>query len=606
MTIKRKLVVLLSVLFLVIVASIVLSGYYVNKLVENSREIVKDNYKSLLYTTHMNESLDSILMNLEKEVDYKKSYASLNGIFALQNNNATEPGEATLNDDLFHFIVALDDNRQKDSLSSAKKDVFKAKNVLTLIFDLNAKSVEKRNENTGTAADEAILYSTVFFIVAMLVTLVYIFQIPKYLIKPIQEITKRIQAISNRNYDVSVDENRFDEFKEMAIAFNSMAQRLRNFEKSNTAKLVMERNRLNAIVDQFDAPILGFSETRDILFVNKIMLDMLQLKKDQIIDKNIESVAKTNDLLQLLVGENKTINAPQLLTIILNQKERLFSKRMIITETDLPDRMVPSRDSFILLNDVTDFIQKDSRKTQFMATLSHELKTPVAAIELSTDLLSSDRVGNLNTEQKKYVRKIIEQASRIRRMVNEVLDISKIEAGNIDFDLEYIKVETLIEQAVETVIVFLENKKIKIVKDIEHPLPKIKVDAHKLLWALNNFLTNAIRYTPEAGKIHISASKKRFENGSEKIRIEVTNFGKGISSGNQKRIFEKYVRLNDSEKGGTGLGLAISKEFVEAMGGTIGVESIEGAYARFWIEFLNDGKSLIKKKTFPIDANKDK
>lgn len=591
MTIKRKLVVLLSVLFLVIVSSIALSGFYVNKLVENSREIVKDNYKSLLYATRMQKSLDQILLNIENSKSNEDNYAALEHTFLLQESNATESGETTLNDHLFLILKNYKNHVQTNDLAMAKKDVFKAKETLNLIFDLNAKSVEKRNDRTGNAADDAILYSSIIFIVAVLVTLIYIFQIPKYIINPIKQISSRMQAISNRNYDVSVDEDRVDEFKEMAVAFNSMALRLRNFEKSNTAKLVMERNRLDAIVDQFDAPILGYSEEKEIIFVNKIMLDILQLKEEHIIDRNIVDVSKSNDLLQLLIGENPNHNTPQMLTIILNQNERLFSKRTIITETELPNRALPSRDSIIILNDVTDFIQKDSRKTQFMATLSHELKTPVAAIELSTDLLSSDKVGHLNKEQTDYVTKIAEQASRIRHMVNEVLDISKIESGTIDFDLESVQVSSVVEQAIETVFPFLENKEITIEKHVEKSLPDIKADAHKLIWAVNNFLTNAIRYTEQKGNIKISAFIHKTKNDINEIRIEVTDFGKGISEEHQKRIFEKYVRLNSSEKGGTGLGLAISKEFVEAMGGKIGVKSAKDEGATFWISFeTNCGK----------------
>lgn len=585
MTIKRKLIVSLTVLFLVIVASIALSGYYVNRLVENSREIVKDNYKSLLYTTEMNQSLDALLEKLVTNESNAAIQIDLQKSLNLQLSNATEPGEATLNETLKKHIDNFSSSIENNNKVNAEREIFKAKEVLTVIFDLNAKSVERRNENAGNAADDAILYSTMFFIISMLVTLIYIFQTPQYIIKPIKEITNQMQAISKGNYDVSVAENREDEFNEMAIAFNSMATRLRNFEKSNTAQLMMERNRLNAIVDQFDAPILGLSEENRVLFINKIMLDIIQLKKENIISKDIETIAKNNDLLHLLTSKNTAENTPELLTVILDKKEHLFSKRTIITKTEMPDRVEAVRDKFIILNDVTDFIQKDSRKTQFMATLSHELKTPVAAIELSTDLLCSDRVGELNVEQKQYVKKIMEQASRIRYMVNEVLDISKIEAGNIDFQLENVKIKDVIEQAIDTVIPFLDDKQIQIDSNVDLALPEIKVDAHKLLWALNNFLTNAIRYTDKNGKIGIAALKKTEQNDLEKIYIEVTDYGKGIGPENQKRIFEKYVRLNSSEKGGTGLGLAISKEFVEAMGGNIGVRSTEGEKTTFWMSF---------------------
>lgn len=155
------------------------------------------------------------------------------------------------------------------------------------------------------------------------------------------------------------------------------------------------------------------------------------------------------------------------------------------------------------MDDVTDFIQKDVRKTQFMANLSHELKTPVAAIEMSTDLLSSLKVGQLNQEQQGYVDKINEQTSRIRRMVNEILDLSKIEAGTIDFDMETIGVGILVEEAIQTVQPFLNYGNIRIEKRVEENIPLVKVDSHKVLWTLNNFLTNAIRYTRTGGAITV-------------------------------------------------------------------------------------------------------
>jgi signal transduction histidine kinase len=331
-------------------------------------------------------------------------------------------------------------------------------------------------------------------------------------------------------------------------------------------------------VEQFDIPILGISEKNNILFANDRMLQVLERRKENVIGHDVGSLAKANDLLRLLVRAESPDDDRQLFRVVLNGNERLFSKRTIVIDTELPDSTQLSHDRFIIMDDVTDFIQKDVRKTQFMATLSHELKTPVAAIEMSTDLLSSLKVGHLNEEQKGYVDKINEQTSRIRRMVNEILDLSKIEAGTIDFDMEPIGVGTLVEEAIQTVQPFLAYENIRIEKQVEENIPPIKVDSHKVLWTLNNFLTNAIRYTPKQGAITVSAFSR---NGM--VHIEVSDKGPGIKAKDQQRIFEKYVRLNKNEKGGTGLGLAISKEFIEAMGGEIGVRSHENEGATFWI-----------------------
>ena len=586
MTLKKKLILLLSVLFMVIITSIGLSGYFVNRLAENSREIVNDNYRSLVYVQEMQQILDQVLMKINSSASFNQEINHFKTVLDQQSANITETGEATLTDKLNLYYQDIQQHLNPSDLTAPpanntaiRQSIFEAKNSLNTIFKLNEKAVEMRNQKAAKAADDAILFSSLFALTAILVTIFYIFQIPNYLVKPIQEITRQMQAISNRNYKVSVNKNRKDEFREMAVVFNKMAHRLETFEAGNMNKLMTERNRLNAVVEQFDIPILGISESNKVLFANDRMLRIIEQKKESIQGKNLMQLCANNDLLKLLTENNSPENERQLIRIILEGNERLFSKRMITTDTVIPNKNYLTHDRLIILNDVTDFIQKDVMKTQFMATLSHELKTPVAAIEMSTDLLFSKKVGNLNEEQQEYVTKINDQASRIRRMVNEVLELSKIESGTIDFDLENVEVSFLVQEAIETIKPFLNHKNITIETQISDNLPPINVDSHKVLWTLNNFLTNAIRYTPNDGTIKVVAF---FKNKS--IGIEVTDNGPGINIRDQKRIFEKYVRINKNEKGGTGLGLAISKEFIEAMGGSIGVRSEENKGATFWVK----------------------
>ncbi|GGE26382.1 PAS domain-containing sensor histidine kinase [Psychroflexus planctonicus] len=564
-----------------IISSIGLSGYYVNRLVQNSEEIVKDNYRTLLYIEQMQEDLDEIIFNINNKNKTLEALQDYESVLKKQEANITENGEATLTEQLRVGYTKIKAHLEESNADANLifKDIYSTKKYLNKIFNLNQIAVKDRNERAKKAADDAVLYSSLFALTAILVTLFYIFKIPEYLVKPIKGISKQFQEISERNYNVSLDESRNDEFKEMALSFNKMTKRLQKFEQSNLAQLMIERNRLNAVVEQFDIPILGFSEKNQILFANDRMLEVLQVKKENIIGKNINEIVSNNDLLNLLLNQENSNNERQLLRIIVENKERLFSKRIMTTDTEISNSDSLAHDSIIILDDVTDFIQKDVRKTQFMATLSHELKTPVAAIEMSTDLLTSIKVGKLNDEQKEYVDKINDQTRHIRRMINEVLDLSKIESGIIDFELENTEVNLLIEEALQTVQPFLKNKNIRISTEIQEQLPIVKVDNHKVLWTINNFLTNAIRYTPDKGKIDLSASLKDGE-----IHIEVTDHGQGIDKENQKRIFEKYVRLNKNEKGGTGLGLAISKEFIEAMDGKIGVHSEIGKGSTFWIK----------------------
>ena len=184
----------------------------------------------------------------------------------------------------------------------------------------------------------------------------------------------------------------------------------------------------------------------------------------------------------------------------------------------------------------------------------------------------------MNEEQLNLLQTIDNNNERIKRTINEILDISKIESGTIDVYKEPYDTENLIDTAIDGVALFVKDKDLKIKKDIKGLHSLINVDAHKLVWILNNFLTNAIRYAPLGSDIKVSAE---MNNGY--VKISVADRGKGIEFKDQQKLFKKFTQL-ERRKEGTGLGLAISKEFIEAMGGKIGLKSEVGTGSEFWVE----------------------
>jgi signal transduction histidine kinase len=264
-----------------------------------------------------------------------------------------------------------------------------------------------------------------------------------------------------------------------------------------------------------------------------------------------------------------------------NDQQKLFAKQLV----DVVDE--PTGESrrvlighVVMLTDITEFAERDEAKTHFMATLSHELKTPTAAIQMSAGLLQNTKIGALNEEQASLLTTIRENNERMQHIIREILDLSKIESGAIDVSRVAVDPVQLIDKAIEGIKLFLNDKHLQIEKIIASPLGLVRVDPHKTVWVLNNFLTNAIRYAPENSHIIIGAQQ---DNGQ--IKIKVQDQGPGISISNQQRIFEKFSRIQDEQSEGTGLGLAISKEFVKAMYGQIGVQSEEGQGSIFWISF---------------------
>ena len=306
------------------------------------------------------------------------------------------------------------------------------------------------------------------------------------------------------------------------------------------------------------------------LFANQQALQLLNLKEQDIISQNQEEIKRRNDLFRFLINEQNSIP----FKIVVDGKENYFTKEII----ELSHENQKSGQVIVLKN-ITPFKELDVAKTNFIATVSHELKTPLASSDFSLKLLEDERVGSLTSEQKDLVQSLKEDNKRLLRILSELLDLSQVESGKIELNLQQIQADILVRRAVESVQNVAKEKNISIKKEIAENLPTLKADADKTVWVLNNFLTNAIRYSPTDAKIIVDIARK---DGA--VQFGVKDFGKGIAPEYRDKIFDRYFRIPGTKEG-TGLGLAICKEFIEAQGGKIWVESEVGSGSRFSFSF---------------------
>jgi signal transduction histidine kinase len=231
----------------------------------------------------------------------------------------------------------------------------------------------------------------------------------------------------------------------------------------------------------------------------------------------------------------------------------------------------------ITLKDITTFKELDISKTNLLATISHELKTPISSIKMSTKLINNDRVGKLNSEQTELVNNIDEDVNRLLRITGELLNMTQIESGNIQLKIQKVPPKQIVEEALKAVLVQAEQKNIQLLADCPDNSPPVNADADKTSWVLINLLTNAIKYTPKHGQIIIKAAAQ-----NNQVRFSVQDFGPGIDEKFLSRIFDRYFKVPGGvEKSSTGLGLAISKEFIDAQGGQIQVISEYGQGSTF-------------------------
>jgi two-component system sensor histidine kinase BarA len=220
-------------------------------------------------------------------------------------------------------------------------------------------------------------------------------------------------------------------------------------------------------------------------------------------------------------------------------------------------------------------------KSEFLANVSHELRTPLNSILGFADLLR-DATGAADTKTARYANNILQSGKHLLDLINDLLDLAKIEAGKMQIRSEPLSLADLLEGLTNIIKPLAESKQLTLSADVAADVPIIQTDPGKLQQVLYNFLSNAIKFSPSGGRIELAAVREEDDH----VRISVTDFGPGIPSDKQQLIFEKFRQIDASvtrTHGGTGLGLAISKELTSLLGGSIGVRSTPGQGATFWI-----------------------
>lgn len=570
MKLKNKISLALVFLFSAIIGITVLSWYYIESLSRDAENVLKNNYESIEFTKRIIDACDSI------DIDRARALSSIEVSIKLQENNITEIGEKELTSHLRRTFETV-----RDGLDTSGELILMRRYALEL-QTLNMDAIKVKNAITMETGDKVSRYILMIAGIVSIIAFTFILNFPGYIANPIESLTTSIKAIADKNYEERLHFDRSDEFGELSEAFNQMAEKLDEYEHSNLAHILFEKKRIETVINTMTDPVIGLDEKKTVVFVNQRALEMLSVTQEQISGRYAPDVAVDNDLFRTLIRPAVNGTAADLIKVVIDGRENYFSKENIsISYLPTGESENISVGSVILLKNVTPYKERDLAKTNFIATISHELKTPIASLQLGIKLLSDNRVGKLNEEQLNIIRTINDETARLAKITNELLDLSQAETGNIKLNIEKVDVADIIQYALESVKFHAERKKVSLESIVAPSLPAVKADRDKTTWVLVNFLTNAIRYSPENGIVTLSCMQQ-----GENLVFSVRDAGPGIETKYISRLFEKYFQVPGSLSG-TGLGLAISKEFIEAQGGKIGVESEIGKGSTFRFELFN-------------------
>lgn len=567
MKIKTKLTLGVGLLFLLIILLGLVGAKYINELKSDSENILVANYNSLEYSRNMLVALD----DRTAEAEHKFEINLQN-----QEKNVTEIGEEQTTSDIRIKYTSYKESNSDSALESAiRKDIFR-------LMDMNMQAIQLKSEVAKATAEKAVFWIVVTGTLCFLIAFVLLVNLPSNIADPIKELTESIQQIAAKNYAERVHFESHGEFGQLAKSFNTMAAKLEEYNSSNLAKLMMEKKRIETLINSMHDPVIGLDEKLRVIFVNEEAVKISGLSQNDLIGKLAPELSVSNDLIRTLIKNiinDAEINSQKEppIKIFAENKESYFEKEILhISVTPTGEKNAKLVGHVIFLRNVTSHKELDFAKTNFIATVSHEFKTPISSIKMSLQLLENEQIGKLNDEQKNLVESIKDDASRLLKITGELLNMTQVESGNIQLSILPTDPKEILMYAMNATKTQADQKQIVFETDFSDNIPKVLVDNEKTAWVLTNLISNAIRYSYDNSTINLAIWQT--EDG---VQISVRDIGQGIAPKYKDKIFERYFRVPGAKEGGTGLGLAISKEFIEAQGGQIKVDSEFGAGSTF-------------------------
>lgn len=568
MKIKVKLTLGIGLLFILIVLMMVLSIVKVRTLSADTKNILVANYNSLEYCRLMTKSLDEVRKS-------KGALSKFHEHLQKQRRNITEPGESELTETLTEHFVAFRKNPSDSTLPEL------IRSDLNAIMRINMSAIQRKSEMAINTSENAILWLSLTGVFCFLTAFILLLNLPGSIANPIKELTNSIKQIAQKNYTERVHFESHDEFGELAASFNTMAQKLEEYNTSNLAKLMMEKKRIETLINNMHDPVIGLDENMRVIFANEEALKITGQRKEDIIDKPAQELSVTNDLIRSLIKNlvSKQVEEKKPVKIYANGKESYFEKETLdISFVPTGEKENKLVGHVIILRNVTSYKELDFAKTNFIATVSHEFKTPISSIKMSLQILEDGQTGKINEEQKHLLDSIKEDANRLLKITGELLNMTQVESGNVQLSMIPSVPKEIVQYAISANKIQAEQKNIKLEVLCPETLPRVLADSEKTAWVLTNLISNAIRYSYENSTVFVKVS----EAGNQ-VEFSIKDTGQGIAPEYKDKIFDRYFRVPGTKKEGTGLGLAISKEFIQAQGGKISVETDFGAGSEFTV-----------------------
>jgi NtrC-family two-component system sensor histidine kinase KinB len=418
-------------------------------------------------------------------------------------------------------------------------------------------------------------------LVALACSALVAMRLARSILGPIRELTRGVEAIRDDDLAHRVRVDRTDELGRLAEGYNRMAERLSDYRNSSLGEVLLAKATLESTLAVLPDAVIVVDPDGRVVARNALAQAVLQAKGGADVD-HIHELPLPAEVLrsvdEILRGERAAVrpDLSQALTVSANGR----SLRMLASVTPIPEFLPRRRGAVLVLADVTDFARLDGLRSELVAVASHELKTPLTSLRMSL-LLLREGSGDLTARQGEILAAGVGAAEELAGTIDELLDLTRIEAGQLRLQRDRVDLGALIEQATGALRPRFEDAAIRLnVIHDDAPRAVVRGDGARLRIVFANLLDNALKYTPAGGEVvvHLSSPQNAAANDQHLLQIAVTDTGPGVPAEHRQRVFEKFFRVEhhrgEEAEGvrGAGIGLYLCRQIIEAHGGSIRCE----------------------------------
>jgi len=600
-TLRKKILIGYAIALVLMAVVVVWGVVSLRTLGSASDAILRENYKSILAAENMINAIERqdsaallVILGYQDEglEQYRENETQFLQWLGRARDNITISGEEktveSIETGYSAYLIAFsqlerglvqDPSQAADFYHETVLPAFKnVRDACAELRQLNQETMFGASERARDVSERSRWSMVVIGIGAVGTGLAFSLVLSTLLVRPLRRIMSAAQKVSEGDYEATVTTRTADELGRLAAEFNAMVRKLKAYNDLNVRQIVEEKGKSEAIIRSIDDGIVVVDSDGKVIDMNPTASRTLQIEERSWEDKHFLEVVKSEELFQYVKQAVESGEPPRI-----EEGQNVFTVAKGATERHFQFSITPVRAKtgsmvgvVLLLRDVTKLRELDRLKSEFVMSASHELRTPLTSIGMSVSLLQETAMKKLTEKERELLQAAHEELERIKALVNDLLDLSKIESGKVVLAFDSTPVSLLCDKAIAALKVQAEEKGVQVTSAVPEGLPDVKADANKIAWVLTNLIANSLRYTDRGGSVHLAAEKI----GSQ-VHVAVADTGAGIPYEYQSRIFDKFVQVKGQSGGGTGLGLAICKEIVRAHGGTIWVDSEPGKGSTF-------------------------